>query len=177
MSFKSNGKKYASQPETRFHLGYLVDENGCWVWQMKSRTGSNRGYGRITVNKKIIPAHRYSWSLFNNSEVPSGKLVMHKCDNPICVNPYHLEIGTHQDNMNDMKMKNRQAKGETFKNRKPAIGSKTYNSKFGELEAIEIFKDSRSQRNIARDYGVSQTVVSNIKLKKTWRHIHEQLFK
>lgn len=173
MNYKSNGKKYASQPETRFHLGYLVKENGCWEWQMSSRTGSNRGYGRITVNKKTIPAHRYSWMLFNNQDIPKGYVVMHSCDNSICVNPHHLSIGTHQDNMNDMVNKNRQAKGGKFKNRKSAKGSKNGLAKLTEINAKKIYMDKRPQRVIAKDYGISQAVVSNIKLKKTWRLIHE----
>ena len=98
---------------------------------------------------------------------------MHKCDNPKCVNPTHLELGTHADNMVDMVSKGRQAKGASFSNRKSAKGSKNGLAKLTEQQALEIFQDKRSQRTIAKQYGVTQTAVYNIKSKKTWKEIHD----
>jgi hypothetical protein len=157
----------------RFNMSYKKDEHsGCWIWQGKSKSGSSKLYGRIKVNKKNVPAHRFSWEIHNNQEVPEKMFVLHKCDNPGCVNPDHLFVGTHQDNMNDKVLKNRQAKGSDFKNRKAAIGSKNGLSKLTEKQAMEIYLDERPQRIISKDYEVTQTVVHNIKSQKTWRHIH-----
>ena len=163
--------------EKRFNESYVVDESGCWLWQKKSRTGSTGKYGRFSVNGKSTPAHRYSWELHNGSEIPTGMLIMHICDNPICVNPEHLLLGTHQDNMDDMVAKGRQAKGDSFKDRKSAKGSKQFNSKLTEQQAISIFNDNRPQRVIASEYKISQTIVHNIKSMKTWRHIHDSILK
>ena len=157
----------------RFNNSFVKDEKtGCWNWIGKSRSGSSRLYGRITVDNKIMPAHRYSWELHNDKKIPAGMLVMHKCDNPECVNPDHLTIGTTQDNSDDKVRKNRQAKGESFSKRKPASGSKNGLAKLTEIEAKEIFNSKSPQREIASRYGVSQTVVHNIKSIKTWKLIH-----
>jgi hypothetical protein len=69
--------------------------NGCWEWL----GASIHGYGQLNVNGKKTLAHRYSWFLKNGS-IPKGLLIRHKCRGK-CVNPDHLELGTHQDNAND----------------------------------------------------------------------------
>jgi len=119
-----------------------------------------------------MPAHRFSWEIHNEQKTPPKMFVLHRCDNPECVNPDHLFLGTHQDNMDDKVSKNRQAKGDSFKNRKPAFGSKNGLSKLTDQKAMQIFLDDRPQRKIAADYGITQTSVFYIKSKRTWRHIH-----
>ena len=154
----------------RFNASYRKDEStGCWNWLGKSRSGACRLYGRISVDGKYVAAHRYSWELHNNESIPDGMIVMHKCDNPSCVNPDHLALGTHQDNMDDMVAKGRQSKSTHQR----AKGEENGNSKITEKEAKEIFADDRSQRAIAKDYGITQAAVSLIKQKRTWRSIHD----
>jgi hypothetical protein len=156
--------------EHRFHKSYIKDKDtGCWNWIGKSRSGSSRLYGRIKVDGKTTPAHRYSWELHNQKTIPKGMIVMHKCDNPQCVNPDHLSIGTHQDNMSDMVKKGRQSKS----NHERAKGEKNGNSKLTKKIAKAIFNDNRPQRQIAKSYGITQAAVSLIKRKITWRNIHE----
>lgn len=75
----------------------------CWEW-----TGSktDRGYGKIIVEKKQCKAHRVSWVIYNG-EIPNDLHVCHHCDNPGCVNPVHLFLGTNNDNIQDKVKKGR----------------------------------------------------------------------
>lgn len=83
----------------------------CWNW--KGLIQKNRGYGRLWVssNKEVL-AHRLSLEIHGHV-LPKWCVVMHKCDNPKCVNPEHLQIGTHRENQKDKVLKGRQARGET----------------------------------------------------------------
>lgn len=72
--------------------------DGCWIWIGAMHKG---GYGHLKFDGITRLAHRISWELFNGP-IPEGFLVLHKCDNPPCVNPNHLFLGDHADNMKDM---------------------------------------------------------------------------
>ena len=89
----------------RFRDSYEIDKKtGCWNWT-GSKNGIN-GYGRITVEGKSYCAHRVSYELFVGI-IPNGYNVCHKCDNPVCINPDHLFVGTRSDNMQDASNKGR----------------------------------------------------------------------
>lgn len=77
--------------------------DGCWLWTACCRNG---GYGCMKVGEKLADAHRLSW-LIHNGEIPDSKMVLHRCDVRQCVNPTHLFIGTHLDNMHDAQVKGR----------------------------------------------------------------------
>ena len=108
----------------RFYEKFEEKENGCWEWNAHK---NKKGYGVISVDGKPEYAHRISYMIFNG-KISEGLIIRHICDNPKCVNPNHLILGTHKDNMLDMMNRNRGKcqfkKGITPKNKN--IRSKTY---------------------------------------------------
>ena len=109
---KRNNVRMRRTPDERFWMQTekrLPDE--CWEW---IGSKNDDGYGSIQINKTLTKAHRFSWQI-SNGEIPTGLCVLHKCDNPSCVNPNHLFLGTQQDNIIDMHKKGRL----NYKTRKP----------------------------------------------------------
>ena len=99
--------------EQRFMSKILPEPNsGCWLWMAAVNF---HGYGRFNMGKKrggIMKSHRVAWEIYRG-RIPEGLHVLHKCDIPACVNPDHLFLGTHTDNMQDMTLK-----GKNFQLRK-----------------------------------------------------------
>lgn len=117
------------------------------------------GYGRIMVNRVKYRAHRLSYELANGP-IPDGYVVSHKCDNPSCINPSHLEVGTQADNIKDKVTRGRQALG-CF------VGS----SKLTEESVRDIRSSDLKVSLLAERYGVSTVSIRNILRRKTWRHV------
>jgi hypothetical protein len=142
-----------------FHMNYSVDpQTGCWNWiRFKYK-----GYGEFNHKRKKYRAHRFSYELFKE-KIPDGMIACHSCDNPACVNPDHIFLGTHSDNNRDMVNKNRNAKG-----------SQNGNSKLAEDKVIEIkrrLNKGDTIKNISADFGVKPTAICNINSNKTWKHV------
>jgi hypothetical protein len=128
----------------------------CWVWcACKDRAG----YGYSNTKGRTIRAHRLSYILFNG-EITSNLFVCHKCDNPSCVNPKHLWLGTMQDNLKDRDKKQRTAKG---------CGAG--NVKLNESLVKEIRKETASNPEVGRKYAVSASAISCIRGGRTWKHV------
>lgn len=90
---------HSGAPAERFHKKYVINKiTGCWEW---CASKNSFGYGKFRVNKKLVYAHRFSYELYNGLKIPIGLIILHKCDNPKCVNPEHLSMGTHTDNAID----------------------------------------------------------------------------
>lgn len=162
-------------PEERFHNSYIPEAlSGCWIWIGRPQ-GSN-GYGRIKVGDRHMPAHRYSYAM-HVGVIPDGMLVCHRCDVPLCVNPTHLFLGTNSENNADKMRKGRQARGPMLAmaiSRGARKGEAAHNNKLRREDVLRIFSDSRPQRAIAADFGVSQMLVFKIKRKEAWSWLLNQ---
>lgn len=119
---------------------------GCWHW-----TGNitPTGYGRMSQ----IPVHRYSYEL-HNGPVPKGLVVRHKCDNPRCCNPTHLETGTRADNNRDRHQRGR-----------------SKSDKLTDAQAYDIKYNLRARDAIIKYSFVSETTITRIRTGKIWKHI------
>ena len=100
-------RRYRLPAEERFWFS-VQKSSACWLWEAAINP---YGYGVFKVQNKVVLAHRYSYEL-HLGKIPKGKLIMHSCDNPKCVNPEHLSVGTIDDNMADRQRKKRHASGE-----------------------------------------------------------------
>ena len=110
----------------RFNDKWIVEPNtGCWLWT--ANIGRN-GYGQMQVSRKPTPAHRVSWEL-RNGPIPKGMEVCHRCDTPACVNPDHLFLGTHAENIRDSHSKGR-SKPQGVAMRKDIRWTKRKNGQF-----------------------------------------------
>ena len=153
------------------------DPDKCWNW-MKSK--NTKGYGKTRSEGRLHYVHRLSWE-FTNGKIADGLLVLHKCDNPSCINPNHLFLGTHKDNINDMmnKGRNNQPTGDLHGSKtKPesiARGIKVSTSKLNDDLVLEIRKLKKSSNSsnyvIARHYGVSAPTIRAVVNGVSWSHV------
>jgi hypothetical protein len=159
-------KKYDQEPmEVRFwKFVNKLSEDECWNWT--GNTMAN-GYGRFSIGKKAQGsdgAHRVSWRLANNQEIPKGIHVMHSCDNPTCVNPKHLSLGTPKENVQDMIRKGR-------KRTVAHVGELNGKSLLNEEQVRTIRTSKLSHAALARELGVSPNCVRGVRIGRTWTHI------
>lgn len=131
------------------------DENGCWICTSHKPTS----YGYIRVNRygKLFALHRVSYEVFNG-HIPEGFLIRHTCDNPRCIHPDHLILGTNADNVRDRDSRNRTALGEDHGK-----------SKLKETDVRNIRKLAHlSSRELGRKYAVSHKAILSIRSGETW---------
>lgn len=154
----------------RFNTKYTVDKStGCWLW---TACKTEDGYGSLSVWPKRLRAHRWSYQ-HHVGEIPDGMCVCHKCDNPICVNPDHLFLGTHQDNMADRNRKGRQHRpqGELSGTAKITEETVILIKKFLARHPLQAGKKSGQVKFLSDWFGICHQHVSNIHTGKRWRHI------
>jgi hypothetical protein len=136
-------------------------ETGCWNWT-GATTPPPRQYGQLYVNGKTILAHRISY-VVHVGKIPQGMQVLHKCDNPRCINPDHLFLGTQKDNIQDCVRKGR-LKIPGFH------GSKHPNSKLTEAQVVEIYKKKGIETlpRIAESFNVTRQAIYLIHIGANW---------
>lgn len=136
---------------------------GCWWWHGSRQRG---GYGAFKLKKPLnVKAHTLSW-VMKNGPIPDGLCVLHHCDNPSCINPAHLFLGTQRDNYDDAVAKGRHV---SF----PAVrqGEANYFAKLNEAQAREILTSTKSTASLARIYKISETTIYGIRVGRRWRHL------
>lgn len=133
-------------------------ERDCWIWKS---TRHGKGYGHFSLTGQggsIAKAHRVAYEIVHGP-IPAGMYVCHRCDNPACVNPHHLWLGTNDDNLKDRQNKERQARGERS-------GRTLMTS-----EAVrEIRLSPPDDIGWARRLGVSKSTVRCARIGRSWRH-------
>ena len=158
--------------EERFLAFVQKQENGCWFWT-GSTDSDGYGYFSLSPTQKAVSAHRSAWILFKGV-IPEGQCVLHSCDTPPCVNPNHLFLGTHKENIAD----------------KVAKGRITRTAKLTEAQVLEIRalyqprKGGRPKGHkvdagqcegsiqwLADRYGVAKPTIKHIIRKQSWKHL------
>ena len=145
-------------------LKYVTYTPDCWIWTGGQSHSASMAYGAFRIGDKVLAAHRVSYAL-HKGPIPHGMCVCHHCDNPLCVNPEHLFLGTIKDNNQDATRKGRNPHGERH-------GL----SKLNEIQVKQIIKlkGILPVRKIAPMYNVSQTSINNIHRNRTWKHINRE---
>ena len=136
----------------------IINVTSCWEWQAQRLP---HGYGQVHLGGKKYYPHRVIWEFLYGR--PENLWVLHKCDNPSCVNPSHLFLGTPKDNTQDMMLKGR-----------GPIGERQGRSKFNESFVKHIRKnyfEATNKKEFAESLGISPSHCCGIAYKKFWKHI------
>ena len=154
----------------RFEANIMpIPECGCWIWMGAYSGKPPYDYGKFGLDGESLWAHRVSWMVYKGV-IPSGLNICHKCDTSLCVNPEHLFLGTQRDNIRDAITKkrmnphcNKVGAGER--------GENHHCAKLTDKEILEIRISNKSQRVLAGQYNIDQSIISKIKHFKIWKHI------
>lgn len=150
-------------------IQYEINDNGCWI--CTSHCKDKDGYAKIFVHQKHKRLHRYIYEL-NYGEIPDNMVIRHKCDNPSCINPEHLEVGTYYDNTMDRVNRGR-TNPKSYNNLilgRKLKGENAGGSKLKEIDVIEIKKARGliSSPELAKRYNITSSAIRAIWLNKNW---------
>lgn len=169
------------------HFSIPEPNSGCWLWLGAASDGRHGiSYGSIRVGHKTMGAHRASW-ISHKGPIPDGMIVCHRCDNGLCINPDHLFLGTHADNIADCWKKKRSFWSKNpdglaedalaharSKVKNTPKGVSNGNAKLIDSDVV-IIRDMASrgisQRLIASQFGITSSIVSGIVNRKRWSHV------
>lgn len=149
---------------------WQINDNNCWEVTSHAKT---KGYPVIWDNWELklnYMSRMYYREYFG--EIPEGLVVRHKCDNPSCINPEHLELGTHMDNSNDKISRGRFRQGNCH-------GEKCNFAKLTKEQVLEIRKrhtkrtktTKSNTKELAKEFNISETTVKDISSRRIWKHI------
>jgi len=167
--------RFAAPRLNRFWKQVKKSPNDCWVF----RGTPSKVYPKLVISGKQISAHRFSYEL-RHGPIPDGLMVLHTCDCRSCVNPSHLYVGTHQDNMNDMKYRNRSASGDRHGSRvHPDSRPRGEMVSRGVLLVEQVQSIRRlllipaheSDIRIAKQFSVTPATVWQIRTRRSWKHL------
>lgn len=156
------GLKPKTQPVDERLWARVQKTEACWLWQGMT---SRKGYGLLRVDGRTVQAHRMAYELAHGA-IPADLCVCHRCDTPRCVNPDHLFLGTHQDNVRDRNAKGRQARGESHSRAKLTA------EQIRDIRA-RYARGGISQRELAADYGLTKSGIAAIVSGRSWRHLSD----
>lgn len=143
----------------RFEEKVDKSKNGCWEWMAAKHP---KGYGNFSLDGKIQGAHRIAYKLYIG-KIPEGLFVCHHCDNPGCVNPEHLFLGTNADNAHDRDNKERGSYGENRPNAKLTADM---------VNKIRVkWMDGITMSDLGREFGVARQTISTIVHNRKWRRV------
>lgn len=149
----------------RFEAKYIPEPNsGCWLWFGAAGRDGRGHLARSRPARGIEIASRVSWNLFR-SKIPAGMDVLHTCDMPCCVNPDHLWLGNHKQNMHDCIRKGRFVNPPGFR------GSACGASKLTEEQILEIRTRKLKNKEYAAKFGVRADHISEIHAGRVWGHL------
>ncbi len=153
--------------EKRFWLKVIKPDgfDACWPWQgARKRRDPRQAYGSFKIASYVATrAHRVAYALYYNRS-PGGLLVCHHCDNPQCVNPTHLFLGTVQDNSDDMVRKGRAPKLDMRGQRNHA--AKLDDRKVAAIR--DLIRAGLTNKAIATQFGVTHQLISRIRRGRSW---------
>lgn len=130
----------------------IVKTPTCWLWRGRHTGG---GYGQIVIERRRVYVHRIAYEAAHGP-IPAGYVVLHSCDNPPCVNPAHLSIGTQADNVRDAIDKGHYR------------GARNGQAKLTADQAAYIRRSTARGVDLARRFGVHDSTISNIRTGKRW---------
>lgn len=146
----SNRSRFCTQ-QCKVRFMSKPDANGCWIWQ--GRLHKKTGYGYANIGVRGVTAQTVAYAAFKG-EIPEGMYVCHRCDVRACVNPEHLFLGTHTDNMVDCAKKKRNAR------------------KLSDENVLEIRRRiGENKAALAREFGVTDVMIGVIQRGQWWKHL------
>lgn len=148
------------EKEARF-LKLVTKTPRCWIWS--GAISNKEGYGRIQIEKERMSAHRLSYSIYKG-DLPEGLFVCHTCDNRLCVNPDHLFLGSHLENVADCILKGRHTRGDKHGARKL--------SEDAVREMRRLYATGEyTQEQLGKKYGIDRPYATRIINRKQWKHV------